>query len=471
MPVGSEHGLGHTGGLMSKPLIVISAVGLTPRHLGGAMPTLTRLAEQGRWAPLQPALPAVTTTAQTTMLTVQGHGRHGIVGNGWYFRDLGEIWFWRQSEALIQAPLVWQTIRQGGRPLKVLKHFWWYAMNTSADTTVTPRPVYYHDGRKGPDCYAWPPPLKEQLTARHGVFPLFNFWGPTANERSSRWIAESFATAYDFDPPDLALIYLPHLDYDLQRHGPAGAHLERNLRQLDDCVARVADHAAARGARIMIVSEYGLEPVQTAIFINRHLRERGWLQITCNAAGGLLDPGTSRAFAVCDHQLAHIYVRAAGDQEAVWQTLRELPGVGELRAGAERRDWDLDHSRSGEIVALAEPGGWFAYDYWLEQNEQPDFARCIEIHKKPGYDPREVAFDPHGGRWRAARALCRKMLGGRYVLDPVSLDPAVVKGSHGRLPAQPADGPLIIVPRDIALPGAPHQKDVAGLMAQCLAAN
>jgi len=446
---------------MAPPLILICAVGLTPRHLGSDTPTLSRLAEAGSWAPLQPACPAVTTTAQVTMLTGQSPNQHGIVANGWYFRELGEIWLWRQSEALIQAPLIWQTLRSEGHPLKVLKYFWWYAMNTSADTTVTPRPVYHHDGRKSPDCYAYPPALKALLTERHGTFPLFNFWGPVANEKSSRWIAESFGTAFDFDPPDLALVYLPHLDYDFQRYGPAGPHVAENLRALDRCVAIVNEQAQARGACLMVVSEYGLTSVNSGIFINRELRQQGFLHITHNAAGALLDPGVSRAFAVCDHQCAHVYVADPADIEPVHAVLRALPGVGDIRVGPERREWALDHPRSGEMVCLAEAGGWFAYDYWLDAGEQPDFAQSIEIHKKPGYDPREVVFDPRGGRRRALRALVRKQLGLRYVLDPVSLDPAVVKGSHGRPPSTPDEGPLVIAPSGLTLPPTPHQQDVA----------
>lgn len=453
---------------MAPPLIVICAVGLTPRHLGSDTPNLSRLAESGSCSPLQPALPAVTTTAQVTMLTGQDPAQHGIVANGWYFRDLGEIWLWRQSEALIQSPLIWQTLRNAGRPLKVLKHFWWYAMNTSADTAVTPRPVYHHDGRKSPDCYAYPPTLKTQITERHGTFPLFNFWGPMANEKSSRWIAESFGTAYDFDPPDLALVYLPHLDYDFQRRGPVGPHMAENLRALDQCVATVTEQAQARGARVMVVSEYGLSPVTTGIFINRHLREQGFLEVTRNAAGTLLDPGASRAFAVCDHQLAHIYVTNPADIEPVRKRLCALPGVAEIRVGPERSAWGLDHPRSGEIICLAEAGGWFAYDYWLSAAEQPDFAQSIEIHKKPGYDPREIAFDPRGGRLRALRALVRKQLGLRYVLDPISLDPSIVKGSHGRPPSAPEEGPLVIVPAGPTLPANPHQRDIASWIGQFL---
>ncbi len=446
---------------MTTPLIVLNCVGLTPRHLGPDTPTLTALAREGFTCPLTPALPAVTTTAQTTMLTGVLPQEHGIVGNGWYFRELGEIWLWRQSQRLVQAPHVWQ-----GTPWKVLKHFWWYAMTTDVAATVTPRPVYHHDGRKSPDCYAWPPELKNALTQRHGTFPLFHFWGPMADGRSSRWIAESFATAFDHARPDLALCYLPHLDYDLQRFGPTGDHLARNLRELDACARLVIDHARDRGARILVVSEYGIAPVQRAAFPNRLLRGAGLLATTRNASGELLDPGMSRAFAVCDHQLAHVYVRDAGDLDRAKAALQHQPGIERIFDGDERRTIGLDHARSGELVLLAAPGHWFAHDYWVDPALAPDFAQAVEIHKKPGYDPRELLFDPAGGKRRAGVALMRKMLGLRYNLNPCPSDDALVRGSHGRPPADPLDGPILIGSDPASARDRCHQTEVAALIRQ-----
>ncbi len=277
-----------------RPLTIICCVGLTPDHLGTDTPHLTKLASDGFMAPMLTAIPAVTTTAQTTMLTGVLPSGHGIVGNGWYFRETGEVRFWLQSERLVQAELPWQ--RRGGP--RTLKHFWWYAMNTGVAATVTPRPVYHHDGRKSPDCYAWPYELKDQLTKAHGTFPLFNFWGPTASIRSTRWIADSFATAYEATRPELALCYLPHLDYDLQRFGPTGPHLRRNLRDLDREAGKVIAHARAQGSEVLVVSEYGIEAVDQPIFPNQVLRRNGLLAAVRNAAGELLDPGASRAFAV-----------------------------------------------------------------------------------------------------------------------------------------------------------------------------
>jgi predicted AlkP superfamily pyrophosphatase or phosphodiesterase len=429
---------------MPKPVVVILCVGLTPAHLGADTPNLTRLAATGFAAPMQGVVPAVTTSAQTSLLTGTLPEVHGIVANGWYFRELGEIWLWRQSQGLVQAPSAWEIARRSRPALRVLKHFWWYAMNSDVTATVTPRPAYHQDGAKSPDFYCLPADLKQVLKDAHGDFPLFQFWGPTAGLASTRWIAESFGTACSTLQPDLALCYLPHLDYDLQRFGPDGGHLARNLRELDGEAGKVIAHALNRDATVVVVSEYGIARVDQAVFINRELRRAGLLAVTVNATGELLDPGASRAFALCDHQLAHVYCRDQAATDAAAAVLQRLPGVAALHGGRQRAQLGLDHPRSGELVALSAPGAWFAYDYWLDDGLRPDFARCVEIHKKPGYDPRELFFDPRGGKLRAARALLRKKLGLRYVMDAVPLDASLVRGSHGRPAGDPQHGPLIM---------------------------
>lgn len=456
--------LPQTGPRPVRPLVVLDCVGLTPAHIGADTPNLARLAASGFLTPLAPALPAVTTTGQATMLTGVDPSVHGIVGNGWYFRELNEVLLWRQSEALVQAPHVWE-----GQPWKVLKHFWWYAMNTRAHATVTPRPAYHHDGAKSPDFYAYPPQIKALLQEKHGTFPLFNFWGPTANAKSTRWIAESFCTAWDAVTPDLGLCYLPHLDYDLQRFGPEGPHLAPNLRELDACAGLVIDRALALNAQVLVVSEYGIAPVSDAVFPNRALREAGLLEVTTNVTGELLDTGVSRAFAVCDHQLAHVYVRNRSDLEAARRCLERLAGVERVLGPGERGQLGLEHERSGELLVLAAQGFWFAFDYWLEDACKPDFAHSVEIHKKPGYDPRELFFDPRGGKLRAAKALLRKKLGLRYVLDPCSLDPKLVRGSHGLAATRPEDGAVLLSSeRSVEALNPRHHRDVAAVIRHCL---
>lgn len=428
---------------MNDKLLVLNVVALTPRLLEH-MPRLKRVAEQGYRATLDTVLPAVTCTAQSTYLTGKLPSEHGIVANGWWFRDLGDILLWRQHSGLVEGERVWETIREHRPDYTVANVCWWYAMGASVDTTITPRPEYHADGRKEPDCWTWPPSLHDQLVAELGPFPLFTFWGPGANIESSKWIIG--ATRRVMPEHDLTLAYIPHLDYDLQRFGPSGPEAVRAAKEVDEALAPLLDDAEAMGATVVVLSEYGITDVNRPVDVNRALRRAGLLHVHRNSTGEILDPWTSRAFAVADHQVAHVYVRNPEDVPAVRDLLADLPGVEQVLDEEGKRANGLDHPRSGELVLVAEPGAWFTYYYWLDDKNAPDFAKLVEIHKKPGYDPVELFMDPKD-RWvklRAGTALLRKKLGMRYTMDVVPLDPAPLRGSHGRLPESPEEGPVLL---------------------------
>ncbi|WP_324650811.1 alkaline phosphatase family protein [Georgenia sp. H159] len=424
-------------------LLVLNVVALTPRLLEH-MPRLKRVAQQGYRATLDTVLPAVTCTAQSTYLTGTLPSEHGIVANGWWFRDLGDILLWRQHSGLVEGERVWETIRRHRPDYRVANVCWWYAMGADVDTTITPRPEYHADGRKEPDCWTWPPSLHDQLVAELGPFPLFTFWGPGANIESSKWIIG--ATRRVMPDHDLTLAYIPHLDYDLQRFGPSGPEAVRAAKEVDEALAPLLDDAERLGATVVVLSEYGITDVDRPVDVNRALRRAGLLHVHRNSTGELLDTWTSRAFAVADHQVAHVYVRDPDDVPAVRDLLAGLPGVEAVLDEEGKRANGLDHPRSGELVLVAEPGAWFTYYYWLDDANAPDFAKLVEIHKKPGYDPVELFMDPKD-RWvklRAGTALARKKLGMRYTMDVVPLDPAPLRGSHGRLPESPEEGPVLL---------------------------
>jgi predicted AlkP superfamily pyrophosphatase or phosphodiesterase len=429
----------------TRPVVVLDVVGLTPRQLA-QMPRLSAFAAAGAMARLDPAFPAVTCTVQSSMLTGLAPREHGIVGNGWYFRDLGEVLFWRQHNGLVQGEKVWDAARRAHPGFRVANLCWWYAMGAATDLTLTPRPVYHADGRKSPDCYTVPGSLRGRLTRDLGTFPLFSYWGPRAGIASSRWIAAAAQRVLRADRPDLTLVYLPHLDYDLQRFGPASPQAAAAARELDTVLAPLLAAATRAGATVVVLSEYGITPVSRPVAVNRVLRHEGFLQVYEQAGMEYLDPWTSRAFAVADHQVAHVYVAEPSDVDAVRSLLAGVPGVAEVLDGAGKARYGLDHERSGELVCVADPDSWFSYYYWLDDARAPDFARTVEIHRKPGYDPAELFLDP-ADRWvkaRAATALARKAAGLRYTLSVVPLDGSVVRGSHGRLPADAADAPLLL---------------------------
>ncbi|WP_026189963.1 alkaline phosphatase family protein [Salinispora mooreana] len=429
-------------------LLVLDVVGLTPRMLAH-MPRLASVGAGGFRAELGTVLPAVTCTVQSTFLTGDVPAGHGIVGNGWYFRELGEVLLWRQHNALVGGEKVWQAARRRWPGYTVANICWWYAMGADVDWTVTPRPVYHADGRKDPDCYTDPPWLRDTLTARLGTFPLFSYWGPGAAIESSRWIARAAEQVIVTHSPDLSLVYLPHLDYDVQRYGPADPRATLAAAALDRVLAPLLDLAQDRGMTVVALSEYGITDVSHPVDINRALRAEGLLRVYRQAGMEYLDPWTSRAFAVADHQVAHVYVRDPADIPAVAKLCAAVPGVEAVLDDVGKAAHGLDHPRSGELVVVAEPEAWFTYYYWLDDSMAPDFARAVEIHRKPGYDPAELFFDPAApmaAKRRGATALLRKKAGLRYVMNVVGLDAGAcaVRGSHGRLPIDSRDAPVLL---------------------------
>ncbi|MFB7513475.1 alkaline phosphatase family protein [Streptomyces sp. NPDC056144] len=450
-------------------VVVLDVVGLTPRTLAH-MPHLRAAAETGFTAALDTVLPAVTCSVQSTFLTGLMPAEHGIVGNGWYDRDMGEVAFWRQHNALVRGEKIWQTARRARPGLKVANICWWYAMGADVDITVTPRPVYHYDGRKSPDCYTVPAGLRDTLTEALGPFPLFDYWGPRAGLASSRWIVDATRRILADHDPDLAFVYLPHLDYDLQRFGPDSPRARTAARELDTVLAPLLAALAARGSTVVALSEYGITEVRRPVDINRVLRREGLLNVHTQQGMEYLDPWTSRAFATPDHQLSHVYVADPEDVERVRELLLEVDGIEQVLDRDGQAKAGLDHPRAGELVAVAAADSWFTYYYWLDEDRAPDFARGVEIHRKPGYDPAELFFDPADPlvMARAAMSVAKFKLGIRGGMSVVPTDPSCVRGSHGRLPEDPEDGPVLLCSRPAHARERFHATEVKDFLLSCL---
>ena len=453
------------------PLVVINAVGLTTRLLDHA-PRLKALTQAGWARSLREVLPAVTCPAQASLLTGKRPEQHGIVANGWLFRDTGEVRFWQQSNALLQAEPIYATARrmarERGKTFKSAKLFWWFNQGAQVDLSVTPKPWYGADGNKAFGITGSPDGLSERLEAKLGAFPFRTFWGPGAGLPCTEWIARCASEVLTVDRPDFTLVYLPHLDYDPQRFGPSHSDMPKLVGQLDAAAAPLLDAAKAIGARVWVVSEYGHCDVSRPILINRVLRDAGWLTVRPGPFGEGFDAFSSKAFAVCDHQIAHVYVANPADVPRVADLVAAIPGTAQVYQGAERRVIGLDHPRSGEVVALADPDAWFAYPFWLDDRNAPDYARTVDIHRKPGYDPCELFFDPKllWPTGRAMRRLLQKKLGFRALFDVIPLDPRLVKGSHGLRASSLEDRPVLIA--DGPEPGEIAIEDVHGLMLSAL---
>jgi predicted AlkP superfamily pyrophosphatase or phosphodiesterase len=449
-------------------LVVVDVVGLTPKLLRH-MPNLSALASSGWQAPLGTVLPAVTCSVQSTFLTGKMPSEHGIVGNGWYFRELGEIFLWRQHNKLVQGEKIWETARAANPDFQAANVCWWYAMGATTDITVTPRPIYHADGRKSPDAYVRPPALHDDLVGALGEFPLFQYWGPTASLASSEWIIGASRKILREHHPDLLLAYVPHLDYDLQRFGPDAPESIRAAREIDEALKPLLDDARNADATVVALSEYGITNVSRPVDINRLFRREGLLEVYTQDGMEYLDPWVSRAFAVADHQVAHVYVNDPADLPRVAAMVSELSGVDEVLDRDAQSRYGLDHARSGDLVVVADPDAWFTYYYWLNDDRAPDFARGVEIHRKPGYDPAELFFNPADklAKAKAGLNLVRKKVGLRYAMQVVPLDPRYVRGSHGRLPVDADDAPVLLCSSPAAEPpGALAATDVHDLLLQ-----
>ncbi len=409
---------------MPNKVAILNVVALS----GSLLEYAPKIRSLGRPCTLTPVLPAVTCSVQSSMLTGLPVSDHGVVGNGWFNYEQQEIQFWRQSNKLVQGEKVWETAEQRNPSVTCLNSFWWYNMYSSVDYSITPRPQYKADGRKIPDCYTYPASLRDELQNKLGRFPLFKFWGPLADIESTRWIAEATKLSVSKYDPTLTLVYLPHLDYGLQKLGPRHADIPRHVKEVDDVAGDLIDFFRGRDTKVIVISEYGIEEAIGHIDINRRLRRAGLLAVRNEGGHELLDAGASDAFAVADHQVAHVYCK---------------PGVEvDESVFADCEVEQIDHERAGNYVLAAKRGHWFTHDYWLDEANKPDFANCVDIHRKPGYDPRELFS--RASAPAIAWKLLKKELGFRQLMDVIPLDASLVKGTHGRVDNAPELQPVML---------------------------
>ena len=443
---------------------VINVVGLTDSLIGEHTPRIRDFAEAGSRARIEPAFPAVTCTAQTDYVTGKTPTEHGIVANGWYSRELAETQFWKQPDQIVQSPKLWEELKRENSDFTCAKLFWWYNMYSKVDWSITPRPMYPADGSKHFDIYSWPYSIREEIKKDLGEFPFFGFWGPAAGVDSpqgsadcvSRWIADSAKWIEERNQPTLSLVYLPHLDYNLQRLGPKDPAIAKDLKEIDAIVGDLIDFFAKRSVQVVLLSEYGITQVDKPIHLNRLFREKGWITVKEELGRELLDFGACKAFAVADHQVAHVYINDPLVSENVRALLEETTGVDRVLGPEEKRAAGIDHERAGDLIAVSKEDAWFTYYYWNDDSRAPDFARCVDIHRKPGYDPVELFLDPKRKlvKGQVAWRLAKKKLGFRMLMDVIPIDASLVKGSHGAKPSDPADYPVIIAQDQDALTGA-----------------
>ncbi len=439
-----------------RKTVVINVVGLTKSLIGKHTPFLSKWSSGAKVATIKPVLPAVTCSSQTTYLTGKFPSEHGIVGNGWYFKDECEVKFWRQSNKLVQSKKIWDMAKDLDPKFTCANMFWWYNMYSSADFSVTPRPMYPADGRKLPDVYSQPQDLRDKLQQQLGTFPLFDFWGPRTTIRSTQWIADASKLVDEMYNPTLLLMYLPHLDYNLQRFGTNETNIAKDLNEIDKVCEESINNYEAKGANVIVLSEYGITNVHRPVHLNRVLREQGLIAIREELGLELLDAGASKAFTVADHQVAHVYVNDKSVMNKVRTLLEKTDGVELVLDEEGKRKHNIAHERAGDFVVVADKDSWFTYYYWMDDDKAPDFARTVDIHRKPGYDPVELFTDPNI-KYLAPKIgikLLKKKLGFRYLMDVIPLDASLVKGSHGRLTESENERPLLMTRQSSSLSGS-----------------
>lgn len=363
---------------------------------------------------IETVFPAVTCVTQASFRTAAQPSAHGLAGNGQYFRDLKRVLFWEQASSLVAGERIWKKLRERRRRVGMM--FWQQSLGEDVDLVLSPRPIHKHHGGMIQDCYSQPADLYETISRKIGRgFNLMHYWGPLASRRSSEWIAAATQAvmAAPEHAPDLLLTYLPHLDYDLQRFGPDHPKATKALAVLYSLLLDLKSAADRHGYDWLVFGDYAIGKVtQPAVLPNLALRDAGLFRVRNINGMAYPDFFTSSAFALVDHEVAHIHCRDEAAIRAARTALEKLDGVGEILDRAAQAARGVAHPRAGEFIAIARPGTWFAYPWFTGKREAPDFATHVDIHNKPGYDPCELFFG--------------------WPPPSISLDTAKIRGSHGR---------------------------------------
>jgi predicted AlkP superfamily pyrophosphatase or phosphodiesterase len=400
---------------MSRFVTFLTIPNLRARDLQ-SMPHLARLFAGGGHAILVPSFPAVTCPVQANMTTGLPPREHGVVANGFYWRDQKRVEMWTSWNDCIQRPQIWDMLHDRDRAITSAAWFPLHSKGCGADIICTPAPVHNADGSESPWCFSRPELLYDEIKSKLGDFPLHHFWGPLADIKSTAWIVDSAVITAERYKPNFFYIYLPHLDYAAQKSGPESKAAKEAVKELDAEIAKLIagfEKAYSEPPLWIVASEYVIVPVNHVAYPNRLLREAGLLKILETDDGENLDLANSKAWALADHQFSHVYVQDSDPKivKRVARLFAKQPGIAQVLTREELGQNGLDHERSGDLVLVSEPHSWQAYYWWIEDSKAPKFARTVDIHRKPGYDPVELFLD---GRTKT-----------------IPLNANLVRGSHG----------------------------------------
>jgi predicted AlkP superfamily pyrophosphatase or phosphodiesterase len=422
---------------MVRHIVVLDIVGLELDHIeSDLLPNIRDIAAEGEAAKMEPVFPALTCPVQSSILSGKYPNQHGIIANGLYDRSNYDVSFWEQSSALVKADRVWDIVKKSNKSpsasssqwsssssyslssfsgLKTAVLFWQNTMYARSDIIVTPRPLHFQDGMQM-WCYSKPIGFYDnQLKQKLGEFNLSSYWGPFASSKSSEWITNAAKYTLENERPNLMFTYIPHVDYSAQRFGKKSRQVQDDLKKADEIVGDIVDKTVQLGIKddtqFIILSEYGFNDVKAAVPLNLRLRDKDLLVTRTINDKEYIDYEYSNAFAMVDHQIAHIYVKE-GFVDQTKKVLEDTQGMDRILSSEEKRQLNIDHERSGELIAISDRDKWFSYYWWYSSDKAPSFAQTVDIHRKPGYDPVELFVDPK--------------------TKSIPFDTSLIKGSHGR---------------------------------------
>ena len=329
--------------------------------------------------------PAVTCTVQASFRTALPPSEHGMIANGLFDRNLRKTFFWEQASSLYKGKRIWEGFRKKGNSVGQI--CWQQAIGNDSDLILTPAPIHKHHGGMIQDFYARPHGLYKHLCDKQKkTFNLHSYWGPFTSSASTEWIANAtIELLKSGKAADLQLAYLPHLDYEMQKSGPDSKASEKEFAKLENILERLFAAAKFADYEILIFGDYAITDAKEAVFPNKILRDAG-LFSTREVRGALYpDIYSSQAFAMVDHQVAHVYISDKSDISKAKTALQLAPGIKNVFDHKE-----INHARSGELILEAEKAYWFAYPWWDHKSEAPDYASHVDIHNKPGFDPCEL---------------------------------------------------------------------------------
>ena len=407
-----------------KKLIVLDIVGLSKKQFEKLKPkNISKILENGSYGSFEPSFPAVTCSVQASIFSGTYPSEHGIISNGYYDDLFKKISFWEQPTNLVKKPRIWDLLKKNEPNFFTALLFLQNSLYANSNVVLTPKPLHL-ENKMVMWCYSKPENFYEKITESLGTFDLKSYWGPFSSLKSSDWIINSAKITIQKHSPDLLVTYLPHLDYTSQKFGPNSDEFKKSVDELDALIGDFLlflNQEFPNTYEIMILSEYNFNEVNNSVSPNLLLRQHGLLSTRRIEEKDYIDYEFSKAFALVDHQIAHLYIKP-GYLDQV-KSIFNNESVGSILDNNLQKEFKINHPRSGDLILCSNTDSWFNYYWWDDIKHAPDFTFNVDIHRKPGYDPLELFID--------------------FQSKTISHDTSLIKGSHGLISKDPMNSPLI----------------------------